>query len=80
MPVWTFTLSGDPKAKLMQVRRAAAKQHIGMKGNTRRGNFTGAISGSYRVTGNQITVSITSKPFFVSWEYVYEQLRQFLEG
>ncbi len=49
-----------------------------MSGNTQSGRFSGLISGTYEVSGGVAIVTITEKPFIVSWGYVEQQLRGFL--
>jgi hypothetical protein len=76
---FTFTLRGDPAVKLEQIK-AAARKGVNFQGDTKRGTFSGLISGSYRIEGHKIDVIIKSKPFFLSWGQVDSQLKSFLEN
>jgi hypothetical protein len=80
MPTWTFTLTGDPVAKLEQARGAAAKQGVKMTGGTNSGQFSGLVTGSYSRSGSQVTVTITRKPAYASWGMIKGRLQRFLEG
>lgn len=71
---------GDLQAKLEYARQQAAKQGVTLVGDTRSGRFAGSIVGTYEISGGVATVTITSKPFFISWDYVGQQLRAFLGG
>ncbi len=71
-------VSGDLEAKLEIARRKASAQGVTLQGDTRSGSFSGLITGTYSISGGMATVTITSKPFIVSWDYVESQLRAFL--
>jgi hypothetical protein len=71
---------GDLEAKLRIARQKAASRGVTMSGDTRSGQFSGLISGTYEISGGVAIVTITAKPFFVSWETIEQQLRGFLGG
>lgn len=73
-------VSGNKKAILNRIKEAGRKQGVTVAGTTNGGKFSGLISGNYSVTGNTVTVSITKKPFIISWEDVERRLRSGLEG
>ncbi len=73
-------ISGDLSAKLESARRKAGAQGVTLEGDTRSGRFSGLITGTYSISGGMATVTITNKPFIVSWDYVEAQLREFLGG
>jgi hypothetical protein len=77
---FTYHLEGDIAAKLRQIQIAAARKGVDFQGDTRKGIFSGLISGSYRIEGHKINVIIVSKPFFLSWGQVNSQLKSFLEN
>ena len=51
-----------------------------MSGDTRSGQFSGLISGTYEISDGVAIVTIRAKPFFVSWETIEQQLLGFLGG
>ncbi len=73
-----FKVSGDLAAKLEIARRKASAQGVSLEGDTRSERFSGLITGTYSISGGMATVTITNKPFIVSWGYVESQLRAFL--
>jgi len=78
---FTFDLTGNLSAKLSQIKAAAAAKSVHFSGDLSRGQFSGmGLSGTYSVSGSTIIISVETKPFFVSWEYIESQLRTFVEG
>lgn len=75
-----FTLKGNPEEKLAGARAAAASRGVTMTGEATHGEFSGLITGSYDVAGEDITVFVTRKPMIASWTMIENQLRIFLEG
>ena len=73
-------VSGNKQDILSQIKKAGRKQGVTVTGTTEKGKFSGLISGSYTVSGNIVTVSITKKPFIISWDEVEKRLRAGLEG
>ena len=71
---------GDLDVKLRYAREQAAKQGVTMSGDTRSGQFSGRISGTYEISGGVATVTITAKPGLAPWWYIERQLREFLQG
>lgn len=71
-------VSGDLESKLEIAKGKARAQGVAFHGDTRSGSFSGSISGTYSISGGVATVTITKKPFIVSWAYVDRQLREFL--
>ena len=75
-----YSLAGDPALKLAQIKAAAVTKGVFFRGDLHFGQFSGmGISGSYSIGGSTITVTVNSKPFFVSWAYIDAQLRGFIE-
>jgi hypothetical protein len=81
-----FLLKGDPAAKLEEIKVAAARSRVTFGGNLEAGWFYGElpifgrISGTYKITGNSITVIVDEKPSLLSWDEVKSRLRGFIEG
>ena len=71
---------GDLEAKLRIARQKAASRGVTMSGDTRSGQFSDLISGTCEISDGVAIVTITAKPFFVSWETIEQQLRGFLGG
>lgn len=69
---------GDLEAKLRVARQKAASRAVTMSGDTQSGHFSGLVSGTYEISGGMVTMTITTKPAFVSWESIERQLRDFL--
>jgi len=75
-----FAMKGNPEEKLAKAKAAAASRGVTMSGDAIHGEFTGPITGSYDVAGEDITVFVTRKPMIASWQMIENQLRIFLEG
>ena len=77
----TFNVSvfGNKETILNRIKETGRKQGVTVKGTTSQGNFSGLISGSYSVSGNTVTISITRKPLIISWDEVERRLRNGLE-
>jgi hypothetical protein len=44
------------------------------------GSFSGSgVEGEYEVEDGTVTVTITNKPFFLSWDNVESRVREFFE-
>ncbi len=83
--VETFTvpIHGDKQAKLNQLKQLAAQNGIIVIGDTTRGNFSGStiagfVSGSYVVSDNLVTVTISSRPMLLSLQLIKSQFASFL--
>ena len=83
---FTFVLKGDPAIKLEQIKAAAAKRGVFFSGDLKSGRFKGGvsalglgISGTYRIVGNKITVTVNEKPSIYSWADIGSRLRGFVE-
>jgi len=86
---YTFTMHGDPSQKLERIKTLAAQKGVTFNGNLKSGTFYGGIrifginkriSGSYTISGNRITVSVTEKPDSYTWDKIESELRGFIEG
>lgn len=74
---FTVIIREDPEELLERVRRKASKGGVNFWGDSVRGGFSGKVSGSYSISGNQLTITITKKPFIVSWGFVKSEIRKF---
>ncbi len=72
-----FRIKGDKKAILAKVRKRAAGQGVTFEGDESGGQFSGLISGSYKVSGEVVTLTIEEKSFIVSWETIESRIQQF---
>ena len=79
-PTFQIPVRDDLETKLRYARQQAAKRGVTMSGDTRSGQFSGLISGSYAISGGVATVTIATKPFIASWATIEQQLREFLGG
>ena len=85
-----YTLVGDPAEKLATIKRKAAQKFVTFVGDLSGGTFSGdmplptigdmTVRGSYRINGDQITVTVSDKPESYSWGKVDLMLRDFIEG
>lgn len=67
---FSLPFSGDPETLLNKVKSAIEKQGGSFDGDATSGNFSvkvmSTISGTYNVSGNTLSISINSKPIFIS--------------
>jgi hypothetical protein len=85
-----YTLVGDPAEKLEAIKRKAAQKSVIFVGDLSGGTFSGdmplpiigdmTVRGRYRISGDQITVTVSDKPESYSWDKVDMMLRDFIEG
>ena len=67
---FTIPFSADPATILNKAKSAIESQNGIFNGNTNDGNFevtvfSNYIKGSYAISGQEINIIITNKPFFV---------------
>jgi hypothetical protein len=68
---FSIDTSEDPSTLVDRARRIAAQFDATFEGDTASGSFIGSgIEGIYDIEGRTMTVTITDKPFFLSWEDV----------
>ncbi len=75
--------SGDKAARLRQVKALAARRGFTFVGNTQKGEFSGdtllgKVSGTYSISGETITVTITQRPSFLSVGRIKNEFEKFL--
>lgn len=85
-----YTLRGDPTIKLQTIRQKAAQRLVYFVGDLKKGTFSGGmklpllgdltVKGSYKIEGDQITVTVSKKPSSYTWEQVDTMLRGFIES
>ena len=63
-------ISGDKKAIFNRILQMAEANNITVNGDENSGTFSGLVTGSYFVTGDNVSITIIRKPLFVSWDYV----------
>lgn len=76
----SFTVPfGGPQAALVQKAQAVAHEAgASFQGDEASGGFRGSgVVGEYRIEGGQVTITITSKPFYASWSLVESRVRSF---
>jgi hypothetical protein len=77
---YTFQIYGDSEEKFRQVQQLARAKGVTLSGNSTMASFSGRVTGSYSRSGSTVTVTITGKPFYVSWPMIESMLREFLES
>lgn len=81
----TFQLS-VPTAEILHQMQKLAQQYDGqVHGDEQSGHvslniFIGIIEGDYVVDGDQLTLTITKKPFLVGYETIRGTIREHLTG
>jgi hypothetical protein len=66
----------DPSKKMREAEKIAAEKGVTIEED---GSVHGmGFKGSYEIKGNVITMNITQKPFFLSWDKVEAEIRKFL--
>jgi len=82
MSACTFTVpfSGDTETVLNKAKAAIEKQGGTFSGDENAGAFhlsvmNNTIAGSYTVSGNELTMTITDKPFFVPCSTIESMLK-----
>ena len=77
---YIFQIYGDAEEKFRQVQQLARSKGVTLAGSSTIARFSGLVTGSYSRSGSSVTVTITSKPIYVSWPMVESMLRNFLES
>ena len=80
---FTIALAHDIASVLKHVESAVAENGGRFWGDAEKGNFQGStvvgpIKGEYcAVSDNEITITITDKPFFVPYEMIEAEIRKY---
>ena len=84
---FTFTVPvGDVSSAINKVKEAVAKQSgATFNGDTSKGSFSGStavgtVEGNYTVNGNNVSITITKKPFVVPQSTVESKIRDWFKG
>jgi hypothetical protein len=71
---FNYRLQQNPEAVIDRVCQLAQDRLV-VSGNSRRGTFTGAFDGSYKVEGDRAQIVIRRKPIFVTWTLIDKGLK-----
>ena len=74
---FTININGDLSTILGSVKQQAAQNGVTFLGNTSGGSFSGKISGTYKVSGNIVSVSISLKPLIYPCNRIESELRKY---
>jgi hypothetical protein len=78
---FTFTVTAKgPIAAVWSSVKAASKDRIVFHGDDASGSFSGLVSGTYTASGQDIAITVTQKPFFVSDHDIEKAVRQFFQA
>ena len=71
-------LTDSPEALVAKARKVAAESNATFTGDVQTGKFSGSgVEGSYKITGDIVAVTISTKPFYAPWSVVEAQVREF---
>ncbi len=75
--------SGDPETLIRRVKQETEKAGGNFSGDSTQGNLgiktpLGSIEGNYQVAGQEISIAITDKPFFISCDRIEKELTGFM--
>lgn len=76
---FNIPFSGDGESLIKRAKQELSKAGGTFNGDAAQGNFevktpVGSIEGNYNIAGQQIFISITDKPFFISCERIQKEL------
>jgi hypothetical protein len=75
----SVTFTEDPSSLVARAEKEVSKYGVDFKGDTTSGSFSGkGFVGTYQIHDRVAVVTITDKPFFVSWGVVESQVRGFV--
>ena len=76
----TIEAKRDIETIISNAREAAAANGADFDGDATSGTFSGmGVEGNYRVNGETIEITITDKPFFLTWDIVENQISSFFQ-
>jgi hypothetical protein len=78
----TFSIgtNEDSLTLVETAKMVAAEKNATFEGDTTSGRFSGSgVEGKYEVEDGTVIVTITDKPFFLSWDNVESRVREFFE-
>lgn len=76
---FNIQFSGDAESLIRRARQELSKAGGAFNGDSTQGNFEvktplGSIEGSYVMAGQEISINITDKPFFISCKRIQKEL------
>jgi hypothetical protein len=75
---YAIALSQDPAAVVQRARSEASSSGVAFDGDESEGQFAGkGIHGSYKIVGEQLTITITKKPLLYPWGMIERSIRSF---
>lgn len=75
------TVKGDVGKVLDDVKKLAAQKDIKFTGDTSKGSFSGSgIAGTYAISGQDITITITDKPWYAPESAVKQAILDWFKG
>lgn len=75
---FTVALGGSPAVLVQKAQAVAREAGASFQGDEASGRFRGSgVVGQYRIEGGQMTITITSKPFYAPWSLVESKVRSF---
>lgn len=77
---FNISFSGDAESLIKRAKQELSKAGGAFNGDSVQGNFQvktplGSIEGNYNIEGQQIFITITDRPFFISCERIQKELR-----
>jgi hypothetical protein len=81
-----ITVSGDIRDALERARSQTIESDGTFEGDMRSGTFSGnasllgTVAGEYKITGNKVTIKITSKPFMVPCKVLESKIKDYFGG
>jgi len=75
---FTFRLITSPENLLARARAAAQEAGAQFEGTTQSGQFSGqGVSGEYQIDGQEVRITVHSKPWYASWSAVEARVKEF---
>ncbi len=75
---FSIKLTSTPNTLIEKAKKVAEENDATFSGDTTSGSFTGSgVEGSYEITGDTVTVTISKKPFYATWSIVESRVRVF---
>jgi hypothetical protein len=75
---FSISTAEDPTTLVDRAKRVASENGATFEGDATSGSFSGSgVEGEYKIEGRTVTVTITDKPFFLSWDNVESRVKRF---
>lgn len=76
--ILTVKLDRSAEELIAKARKAAHENGIRFSGDVETGRFVGhGIEGSYRISGDSLSIHIARKPFIMPWAFIETTLRSY---